>query len=320
MKMLVLAVVLAVMQATPPVPGKTPDNAAGGSSNIKSQSATDKNPTTKSLAPDKPTQSPTPNGDGRQEGQHNAGNPIRISEFPPVSVTKDWADWGVWIFSAILTIVGFLQVGLLYYTLKVIRRQADWMKRQTVILVAYNKATRDAADAATNSAEAANKSIRLVISKERARLTLEAKPLNLPSAGNFFIPHVEYQIRLYGPTDAIIRATVADAIITESEEPTDETPLSSLAIPGIISPSESPLKGYQLITTNSDIEGDIQAIKDGAKFVHFWGMILYDDVFKNHYYTNFRLVWNYMPGVTGQGGTRIGRWYKCGKEEDNKAI
>lgn len=47
-----------------------------------------------------------------------------------MSVSRDWADWGVWVFSLLLVVVGGLQVWFLYRTLGAIKRQADLMDQQ----------------------------------------------------------------------------------------------------------------------------------------------------------------------------------------------
>jgi hypothetical protein len=64
-----------------------------------------------------------------EDAQHTVG----ISKLPPVSVTRDWADWGVWVFSFLLVVVGFLQVWLLWRTLGAMKQQADLMKQQADI-------------------------------------------------------------------------------------------------------------------------------------------------------------------------------------------
>ncbi|MGB9120470.1 MAG: hypothetical protein WCE73_07620, partial [Candidatus Angelobacter sp.] len=157
-----------------------------------------------------------------------------------------------------LFIAGVVGIYVAIRTLKTIKRQAEWMKRQTIILAEYNKATRDAADATAKSAAATERTVGLlekqanlmeeniktIISKEQGRLRLKAINLKMPDES---IPWalVEYQVRLYGPTDAIVRTTISDAIISDSGEPPSYTPLSRLSIPAIVSPSDSPFTQYQ---------------------------------------------------------------------------
>ena len=59
-----------------------------------------------------------------QQPQQDQPHAVVIRELPPVSVTKDWADWGVWVFSFLLVIVGGLQVWLMRSTLVAIARQS----------------------------------------------------------------------------------------------------------------------------------------------------------------------------------------------------
>lgn len=125
MKMLILAVILAVMQAAPPIPRQTADNSAGTGANVKSESAPDQAkslPTPVALKTNSNGTSKTDSGDKHPE---DAEHTVGISKLPPVSVTKDWADWGVWVFSGLLVAVSFLQVWLLWRTLGAIKRQAD---------------------------------------------------------------------------------------------------------------------------------------------------------------------------------------------------
>jgi len=219
-----------------------------------------------------------------------------------------------------LLVAGVAGICVAINTLKAIKRQAEWMKRQTTILVEYNKATREAANAAIENANAAKASIGMVVSKERARLRIEVDDLALPKGINpFSLITVKYRVRLWGPTAAIIVNTRSDAIVSESEEPPNEPLMSSLSLPAIISPSDPPAERYQLIIPSPDLEKDILSIKSDKKFVHFWGVIHYQDVFERHYWLRFRYVWKFTSFVkiVGTDGDRIGRWHEIGSPEDN---
>jgi hypothetical protein len=173
------------------------------------------------------------------------------------------------------------------------------------------------AAAAKTSADAAIKSVNLVTSKERARLRIEVQPLKLPDQTPFLVPNIEYKIRIYGPTEAIIRATVADTSVTDSQEPPIGAALYWLSIPPIISGADSPLVARHLMNPTPSIEADIRDVRKGVKFVHFWGSIVYEDIFTNAYFTNFRFVWRPIVGVTSEDVQRISTWYKCGPPKDN---
>jgi hypothetical protein len=103
---------------------------------------------------------------------------VNVGKIPAVTVTppkRDWADWGYWIFSALLVVVGSFQVGLLWRTLGAIRTQASLMERQaeaneeTVAATRDNAiAAKDGAEAAKANAEAAKASANFLINTERA--------------------------------------------------------------------------------------------------------------------------------------------------------
>jgi hypothetical protein len=63
----------------------------------------------------------------REKADEDAQHSIIVRELPPVSITKDWGDWGVWAFSLLLAMVGLLQIVLLFRTWKTIERQANHM-------------------------------------------------------------------------------------------------------------------------------------------------------------------------------------------------
>jgi hypothetical protein len=82
-----------------------------------------------------PAPASSPQAQTNSGGQHSddAERTVGISKLPPVSVTRDWADWGVWVFSFLLVVVGVLQVWLLWRTLGAMKQQADLMKQQADI-------------------------------------------------------------------------------------------------------------------------------------------------------------------------------------------
>jgi hypothetical protein len=248
MKLLVLTVLLSVMQATPPVPRKTPDNPTQTTANIKTQSKPRKTPPLPSPAPTETSGNRPTEPDGSEDGQKYTEHPIVISKLPAVALAtpkRDWADWGTWVFNLFLVGVGGLQVGLLYYTLKTIRRQRDWMKRQTIILVEYNKATREMADAASQN-------IDLYISKERARLRVVMDDLILPSTDEEHL-RVHYRVMHFGPADAVITDSATKAVVTGDEEyPADSEIIGTGPEMQIIKHSQGQIKGSQTVWTEPD--------------------------------------------------------------------
>jgi hypothetical protein len=133
MKVFALAVLLAVMQASPPVPRKATDSSTGASQTIQSNASSDKTPSTKPKSAIK-SQS-TQNNEQSTDGQRteNAQQSVRITELPTVRVApnkKDWMDYGLWAFNLLLALTGGLQIWLLWRTFGAIHRQADLMDGQ----------------------------------------------------------------------------------------------------------------------------------------------------------------------------------------------
>jgi hypothetical protein len=102
MKLLAFAVLLAVMQAGPPAPQKAP---AGASTTVKSKTT--------------------------EQNTLVAQSPISVSKLPAVSVEP---DWGMWIFSFLLVLVGCVQAWLLYRTWGQMERQAGVMEQQLKVM------------------------------------------------------------------------------------------------------------------------------------------------------------------------------------------
>jgi hypothetical protein len=161
MKWLALVMLLAVFQASPPVPRKAPDRPA--------QSNSAKQP---------------------ENTEHTVG----ISKLPTVTVAnpkRDWADWAYWGFNALLVAVGALQVVLLLWTLRAIRRQADEMARQVDLTFGQLRAMHEqitemseqtdvletSVAAAQKGADAALLNAQAVINAERAWVIPELRPL-----------------------------------------------------------------------------------------------------------------------------------------------
>lgn len=202
MKLIALAVLLAIMQSVPPVPRQPTDDSASAGSKIQSQAKSEKAPAQKS-APSVNAGQPstlaasedqTQRHDSAGSGQRNDNteHSVNISKPPAVTIAtpkRDWADWGYWAFNLCLAVVGGLQVLLLCWTLRVVRHQSHEMTRQrvfigrqlgtmndqlgemakqTAFLEKYVGHTETTANAAMESAVAAKASADALINSERA--------------------------------------------------------------------------------------------------------------------------------------------------------
>src|SRR5258708_20622454 len=130
MKIVALAVLLAVIQAIPPVPRKTADPGNRTSQNVKGDSSGNQGPSQQSSAIVQSI-STQPNQDtSHSSATENARKPIIVPELPPVSVTKDWWDRIYIIFTGILIAVGIFGVQAAYKTLGEIKAQREAMQGQ----------------------------------------------------------------------------------------------------------------------------------------------------------------------------------------------
>jgi hypothetical protein len=94
----IVAAVLTLTQTGTPVLGKATDNAAGRSQNVQQESKSGNNPGNMAIvmAPQNGAGPASPNAD--DPSAKDERNSVAIRELPPVSVSKDWADWSYWGF------------------------------------------------------------------------------------------------------------------------------------------------------------------------------------------------------------------------------
>ena len=170
---------------------------------------------------------PTSNPDSSHGNTTNSPS-VRITEFPPVSVTKDWTDQAYWVFTLFLVAASVLQVFLLWGNLRAIERQALQMERQTGIL-------EKSVASAEKSAETAQQNVEMFINRERGHLRVELLPLESP-----FNPgplKVRYKVTLYGATEAYINSSCARVEITDTQEAVDDGQWwPAMGIPQVVTP------------------------------------------------------------------------------------
>ena len=131
MKYLALAVLLAVIQTSAPVPKKAADPSNRAPQNVKNDSTDNQAPPQQPQTVVQPITAKPDQNSGHSPAAENTQKPVVIRELPPVSVTKDWWDRIYIIFTGILIIVGIIGVRAAYKTLIAIQRQGDQMEHQT---------------------------------------------------------------------------------------------------------------------------------------------------------------------------------------------
>src|SRR5712691_2267868 len=133
MKTAVLAVLLTVMQASPPVPRQAPDNQAGKGNKHSAKAKANKDAPTPTAAPvavpgDAPRNAPQSERKSNPAPPSNTDETIRVSELPAVTVQTDPWTKGYVILTGFLVIFAGLGVCAALRTLGAIKRQADLME------------------------------------------------------------------------------------------------------------------------------------------------------------------------------------------------
>jgi hypothetical protein len=262
-------------------------------------------------------QSSAPSLDGASKDQDTSGNrrgeptqTVKVSDLPPLSITKDWSDRAYWLFTFFLAAIGGLQVFLLWGNLRAIERQAIQMERQTGIL-------EKSVALAEKSAETARQNLEMLVSRERGHLHMQVMPLEWPLQPG--PAKLKYKVTHSGATEAYITSSCARAEITDSPEPGDDAHWwPAMSIPQIITPNDRVIEAYveDIFPKPTLEQPDIEAIDAGKKFIHFRGFIRYNDVFGTERSTRFRRVWE-VSKVRNPDGTRSARWSRRGGPKDN---
>jgi hypothetical protein len=204
------------------------------------------------------------------------------------------------------------------------RRQVIEMASQTEVLKSSVATAEKSAEAANSNANTAKKNIEIFISKERARLRVEMKPLVLPLKPDPAYT-VNFTVCIYGPTAAFITESLCVAYVYPLQVIDDPKlavkvmfPIHQL--PAVIPANSPPLDCYAFLSLNSSAEQLlIPEVKARRLFVGIRGFIKYKDVFGTEQVTAFRYVWKYAEGMYGLGEEQdYGDWVKGGKPEENQ--
>ena len=162
MKPLLFAVLLSVMQAAPPVPRQTPNSTNQSTDKRQKKPSQHQDPIAQMPTPKNLTEKPVgEKATTDNPASPNTQQPIRVTELPTVSVTRDWMDKTSWAFGAILVGVGVVGVCAAYRTLRAIERQARIMRRQTAHIARQAVSMRRQTTILRKSAEATNRSVEL---------------------------------------------------------------------------------------------------------------------------------------------------------------
>jgi hypothetical protein len=229
----------------------------------------------------------------------NQPHSLSIDKLPPVTVVpqkRDLADWGYWAFSALLVVVGGLQVWLLSRTLGAIKKQGDLIERQVkstedAVTAARDnaQAAKDNAEAAKANAEAAKTSVETLMNSERAWVDVRLEWKG-PA-----IYHLQFTN--FGRTVAKIKGWKLETRIylfgeqlPAAEKIFDNSNLSPHA--KLLPPSGTPWHAERL-----DLAarlGDDMVRKLSGQEIHlaYWGILAYDDISDKPHLTYFCYCYN----------------------------
>jgi hypothetical protein len=351
MEVLALAVLFAVMQASPPVPRKTPNNPAQTTTQVKSKGTSSQ--AEPLPAPAKADGSGPAKADSGLQHPEDEQHTVGISKLPPVTVTpakRDWADWAYWGFNFLLVAVGGFQVYLLFRTLHAVNRQAEETGRQVEVtagqLRAMNeqitemsvqsgilkesvqvsrdaaKAAQDGANAAKESADATRDSVEAFISKERARLRIVVLPFD--SNTSPITTFVKYRVDFHGNADAFISASAAYALITSSKIPDiddERAEIFKIALPDVIGPNTDMVTMHMVHAYSDEIVLPIALLVDvinkARAFLHFYAFIKYRTLDDDRE-TRVCQTWEVNPAVNALAGSSADHWKKSGPPGANR--
>ena len=123
---------LAIIEASPPLPGQTADTGASATKKHGKKTTSNKS---EGVPIPTPSHSPSVTGaTGQNASQNQAetdeGHAVTITKFPSVSVERDWIDGTMLVLNIGLLVAGFFGVRAALRTLNQVKRQADLMQDQ----------------------------------------------------------------------------------------------------------------------------------------------------------------------------------------------
>lgn len=340
--LLIFAVILVIMQAFIPTPGRasTPTGNGSGESENRSQDKHDPSTPAPALV-GKPIQPSPPNPNSNPVAAENTEHSVKLSSLPPVTVTLtdraktcwDYVfNWGPWIFALGLVAIGVFQTRLLIRQEKIlhgarkeIHTQARHMSRQADLLGRNNVITLATARAAEESAKAANAQIQMLKNQERARIAVKIFPIETldlePDGKN----SVKMEIENLGPSHAHnVRSSATARVVVKGFDRWDIDDRDDLMLPKVIRADAPPIKTFLPFIFLDEWLEEILEWKFKL-IIELRGVIAYEDVFGDEHRTKFSYdltVDKANPLLQGEvlwGVKSYFGWRATHGEDDNKA-
>jgi hypothetical protein len=135
MPFLIVAMLLTIVQATPPAPRPSPNNSASGSQKVQSKAQAKQN-TAAPSAPVKPSPSAAQDQDKTiSPANADAQETVALHELPPVSVSKDKWDYVYIVFTGLLVLIGGFTLRAILYQAKKTADATTAMERNTAAFI-----------------------------------------------------------------------------------------------------------------------------------------------------------------------------------------
>jgi hypothetical protein len=228
---------------------------------------------------------------------------VNIDKIPPVTVVpqkRDWADWGYWVFSALLVVVGGFQVWLLWRTLGAITEQANLMERQAKANEDAVMAARDnalaavaGAEAARANAESAEATVRQMKGTARRELrarvsVVGAKRLGAATSGSY---QAEITIKNFGRVTAYRCTCIVDLVLRPNGANDDQfpPPRATGEEPNMSLPPGGEFTMVRNLDTGTFENRQHSDVMAGTLAIYFYGRIVYRDGFRSGRYSDFRM-------------------------------
>jgi hypothetical protein len=241
-------------------------------------------------------------------------------------LTTAWKFWAIFAapFWALFTSNRIIAIATAVYAVvtvvmfRAIRSQAEAANRQADI-------AERAARAAEKSAEVASKALEANISKERARLKINVQPINpqgqTPS-GQIYVNGVVCSLRNYGFSTGFIMDFKARFFMSQMADiRADDTQCRQLWYAESLEARESSPDFFLGLEPSPTLTNDeIVKIRQGEFFLHFYGFVNHQDVFKPVVWTTtIHLRWKMRWGGVIPG-TVMDYWEPVGGPRENEEV
>jgi hypothetical protein len=277
MRTIILGVLLAVMQATPPVPRHAPNKRAPSSQNIQQQPEPENATPAPAESIQPSARTPIDQNGGTQPSKTNKPEAEVVAESTSVPVDSFWWNRFYVIFNGILVIIGAIGAGLAYRTLKGIESSGKQTDRMIEHAGTQALAVKTASEAALRNAVN-------VMNAERAWLSIfeidtefhtgvigENAPsrtgikFRMKRLNSGRTPAIRYHLSTGGQT--VYPPYSSDPPIFLPPDSKDRP--EAILLPGVHGYSRSPFFP----------QSDIEKLKDGKCMIYLYGLAVYDTVF-----------------------------------------